>query len=207
MPKINYTVRNGENEDNMNTEYTKIYDHFYGNHAKAARYNPSDDEKIKAISYIFNAVNNWREQQAVRACVRYNAFGVGGYTSAVKNTGISKKELVKYYEQGKRHMYAPLMIAIAVPGFYYPNHNKNENPDEYWEKITLEDMGNNPRYLRALNRQGIYYKNQIKIHLTANSEWTSWNGKYNWYFLWTIPGIGDGGKQTILRFLEELHQN
>lgn len=169
------------------TEYEKLYYCFYEKFVNQIGYKPSKTEINDGIAAIISNLE-WSEAEVLRAYARYvfskkpakddTIFGL-----AERNTGISSKKLYKKFNIAKRHLYAPNNISLLVPNYYkLPPKDVRE-----YHKLTKEDFDGSKYIVTALNKSQIYYMEQLKKHLS--------NG---WYYLWTIPGIGDNGRQKIL---------
>jgi len=112
---------------------------------------------------------------------RYNTW-----RAASNMCGIPKKKLIQQYNLAIKYMYRPLNIAKAVPKFY------DVKRYSYTDKqLTKLDFNNKQYIITALNRSGIYTKEQLLKHLSLG-----------YFFLWTIPGIGDTARQIILKTLD-----
>lgn len=162
----------------MNRENVRIYDYFYGAGKLYMAIYLDDEIKSNKIDEIFNTLP-FEEQNVIRTCVHHSRIG----NKSIWNSLNERRKLMKKFETASRHMYYPSNIEIAIPGFYKCTGKR-------LTKITEVDFGK--KYIvTALNRSGIYYKEQLKIHLD--------NG---WRFLWTIPGIGDGARISIITAID-----
>ena len=83
-------------------------------------------------------------------------------------------------------MYIPVNIKITIPNYY----NIKNNEETILHK---EDFGNDKYIINRLNESGILTREQLNRHLEAG-----------WYYLWTIPGIGEASRQKILKALDKL---
>lgn len=177
----------------------RIYDYFYN---KVREFNKqlyvnnnlydeitmTDEKKTEVITEILDSLP-FDESDAIQICVHHSNFmnkSIWG--------GRDKKKVIKQFETATKHMYSPINIAKAVPDFYI-------SPEKLFEKydvpsynsfdtekiLTKEDFGNKQYIITALNKSGIYTQYQLLKHLSLG-----------WYYLWTIPGCGDGARQQIL---------
>lgn len=162
--------------NNLPTDYSKIYDYFYKKFADQVFYSIKNPTKSKVIDNIFRNMS-WDDQEVIRARVKYASLS---YDKIVKMTGIPKVKLTKKMDNATRHMYSPQNISIAVPR-YYKIKSKNQH------KITEADFGGNKYITNRLIEAGLDTREKLLRHLH--------NG---WYFLWTIPGCGDNSRQKIL---------
>ena len=174
---------------NKNTEYLKIYEYFYDKFLKQTKLTLTRDEKINAIDAIMDSLS-WNDSNVLRLYIRYyytiKKSNIEPYTIfgvASKMSGIPENKLRKLFDIATRHMYAPDFIVTAVPTYYKYSKDLVEVP----ALLIKEDFGNKKYIVTALNKQGFMYNYELKRHLS--------NG---WYYLWTIPGIGDAARQQIL---------
>lgn len=165
------------------TEYSKIYDEIYGPFAEKEKYEVTTEYKGEIIDYIFSDID-FQYTTALRAFIKYHH----DYTIASKMSKIDKKTLMKNYEIGRKRMFAPKHIASAING-YYDIKKKDQHI------LTAEDFGRAKYVVTALNKSGIYTKEQLYKHLS--------NG---WWYLWTIPGVGDGARQKILTAIDRWNE-
>ena len=164
-----------------NSENAKIYDKYYLSLAKKAKYRVGLTRKVKAIDKILRDLS-WDDQQIIRACSRYC-----NYHTASVITKIDKKKLIKGLDTATRHLYSPENISIAIPKYYKIKGKVTE--------FTDSDFSGN-RYIRnRLVISGITCREQLLKHLEAG-----------WYYLWTIPGIGDASRQRILMTLDKWNE-
>jgi hypothetical protein len=164
------------------TEYSKIYDEIYGNFAKKEKYEVTTEYKGEIMDYIFSDMS-FQDSTAIKAYCKYHDFN-----RAAKISGMDKKVLMKNYEVARRHMYSPKNIATAINGYYIIN-KKNQY------ELKAEDFGGSKYIITALNKSGIHTKEQLYKHLS--------NG---WWYLWTIPGCGDGARQKILTAIDKWNE-
>lgn len=164
------------------TDYTKIYNYFYEKFAKQKKYEISDQTKADIIDMIFNDIS-FSEQIAIKSVIRFKSY-VNGYDAASKSTGIPKSTLMKQFETATKHMYSPKNIGTAVNGYYYVRGAETI--------LTKMDFSGKQYIVTALERAGIRSREQLFKHLN--------NG---WYYLWTIPGCGDGARQKILMAIDK----
>lgn len=162
------------------SRYAKIYDHFYGKFAKQKKYVITDAYKSEIISHIITYGGVSFNDLAI-----IDAFMI--YKTPLHVTKVLKQYTIgqanKAYDIAVRHMYSPQNIAMAVNGYY---NVKNGT------KISEYDFGGKKYIVRALNKAGIEYREQLYKHLS--------NG---WYYLWTIPGCGDAARQKILIAIDD----
>ena len=171
--------------DNRDTLYSKIYDQFYSQFAKQAKYKITNKTKVNIIANIFEHMS-LSDQIAIRSAIVYHY----NFELAAKNlNGMSKKKLSQQYETAVFHMYYPSNISLAVPKYYKVN-TKTKNPH-----IVLKesDFGGNKYIITALEKKsGIIYREQLLKHLS--------NG---YLFLWTLPGCGDKARRSILMAIDK----
>ena len=182
-------------------ENVEIYDFFYTSILRASekwvirhkgtkyermvKVNPelSDEEKTKAINTIFDTLS-FEDKNAIRIRIHHRKF----MNQAVWK-GTDKKKILKQFETAWTRMYYPKNIAIAIPWFYdippYITDGKATMA------INKDDFGGKKYIVTALNKSGIYYRCQLKKHLSLG-----------WRYLWTIPGIGNYAKQIILTAID-----
>jgi hypothetical protein len=162
----------------MNRQNVKIYNYFYSDFLKTMKDTSfaTNEFKSAAIEDILGTLD-FDFQTAIRICVHHSAFTQKGVWKAT-----DKKFMKKRFITASRHMYYPSNIRIAVPWFY------DVKQDELIEVNDLFDK----RLINALNKSGIYYKSQLRKHLSVG-----------WRYLWTLPGIGDGARQTILTAIDK----
>jgi len=174
---------------NKNTEYLKIYEYFYDKFLKQTKLTLTREEKINAIDAIMDSLS-WNDSNVLRLYIRYSytiknlyiePYSIFGTASKMSN--IPENKLRKSFEIATRHMYAPDFIVAAVPTYYKCGKDLVKVP----ALLTKDDFGNKKYILTALNKQGFMHNYELKRHLS--------NG---WYYLWTIPGIGDAARQKIL---------
>jgi hypothetical protein len=157
------------------SENSKIYDYFYKEFAVKSKYKISNEYKATIIEEIFKDLD-YDFKEAVRIYLRNR-----NYANPSVWKKYDKKAIVKKFELVKRHMWSPKNIELAVKGYY-------SNKRLCKTKLTKYDFGDKAYILNALvNKYGIEYKEQLLKHLN--------NG---WFFLWCIPGCGDGARQEIL---------
>lgn len=163
------------NPADIPTEGSKIYDYFYKEFAVQSKYKISNEYKASIIETIFRELD-YDYKEAVRVFIRNNK-----YANSAVWSGYDKKTIIKRFEVAKRHMWSPKNIELAVNGYYTDKKLCKT-------RLTKRDFGDKTYILNALaNKSGIMYKEQLLKHLD--------NG---WYFLWCIPGCGDGARKEIL---------
>lgn len=163
------------NKLDLPTENSKIYDYFYKEFALKEKYVITNEYKATIIEQIFTELD-YEQKEAIRVYIKNR-----GYMNLAIWSGYDKKTIVKRFEVAQRHMWSPKNIELAVAGFYSDNKLCKT-------KLTKRDFGDRTYILNALSRKsGIEYKEQLLKHLD--------NG---WYFLWCIPGCGDGARKEIL---------
>ena len=167
-------------KNEIQTEYSKIYDHFYKRIADKVGYKITNATKVKIIDRIFKDLS-WDDQTAIRATIKYEGYN---RNTTSKITGIESKKLFKSFDIASRHMYYPKNIKLAVPKYYTVRSKKKK-------VLTAEDFGGKKYVLNALSKSGIIYKEQLMKHL-----------ELGWYYLWTIPGCGDVARQIILKAID-----
>ena len=169
----------------MNKQNVKIYDYFYSMVIRTSKLKVeiSDEEKSKAIDDIFNDMD-FEDINAIRTITHHRDIMNPSIWK-----GVDKKKIHKKYETAWKRMYYPQHIAIAVPWFYETEPYVIVEKPNF--KLKEEDFDGKKYIITALNKSGIYYRYQLKKHLSLG-----------WRYLWTIPGIGDGAKQTILTAID-----
>jgi len=165
------------------TEYSKIYDHFYTqfyNDVKKAGVGIRNSTKTARVREILDQLSH-EDRADILDYFHYRQFQ---NPNAWKSRGIDMKKLIKRFDTCSRYMYSPKAIETAVPGYYTRYNDLKDKEFNEW------DFGGKKYILTALNKAGIYNREQLYAHL-----------KFGWYFLWTIPGCGDGARQRILMAL------
>lgn len=169
---------------NKETEYSKIYNYFYTkfyNDVKKTGVGIKNNTKTARIRKIL-AELKYEDRIDILDYFHYKQYK---NPNAWKSRGIDMKKLTKRFEVCSRYMYNPKFIEIAAPGYYTRFSDKDTKFNEL-------DFGGKKYIVTALNKAGIYNKDQLYAHL-----------KHGWYYLWTIPGCGDGARQRILMTLDE----
>lgn len=171
-------------------EYTTIFDYFYGRFVRDMKkrgnkgFSVNINKQISVIDNIFASMP-YEYSNAIKLKIKYKDF-----IRASKVSSIDKKKLVGYYDTAVKHMYYPKNIELAVPG-YYPKP-RTEEDEENFHKLIESDFGNNKRIITALHKSNIYYREQLMQHLSLS-----------WFYLWTIPGCGEGSRQGILMAIDK----
>ena len=180
-------------------EYTKIYDYFYGKFVRAMNkkgkrpFKVSPSRQVQVIDTILNELP-FEQATAIKLMIKYDRNAI----LASKISSMSKDKIVKSYDTAVRHMYFPKNIEFAAPG-YYPKPRSlddRENPEfenEEFTRLRDSDFGNSKYVLSALQKKSnIYYREQLYKHL-----------ELGWYYLYTLPGCGDGARIKILMALDK----
>jgi hypothetical protein len=163
------------------TEYAKIYDNYYKRIADLKNYKITDKTKAVKIDKIFKDLD-FEDQVAIKIAVRYSNIPRKQTVKILEAK--SYNHLIKAIDKAERHMYSPNNIRIAVPTYYSIKKKKMS--------LLLEKDFSDKRYiLNALHKSGFMYREQLLKHL-----------ELGWYYLWTIPGIGDNAKQLILKAID-----
>ena len=177
----------------MNRLNIKIYNYFYNKAIeKYNQYHPdykftiTDKEKSDAIDDIFSSLP-FEEIEAIRVCIHH---------SYIENKNVwkdrDKRAMLKRFNIATRHMHYPANICKAVSEFY----NTNPDGNSYIHLLYNEDFGFCRYIVNALNKSGIYSREQLMRHLSLG-----------WEYLWSIPGCGDGARQEILRAIDRWNEN
>ena len=172
-------------------EYAAIFDTFYGKFVRSMRtrgkkaFVVSINKQIYVIDNILASMP-YEYSNAIKLKMKY-----GNFITASKVSSISKKMLTSYYDTAVKHIYAPKNIEMAVPG-YYPKPRTEEDETENYHRLTEADFGNCKYIITALHKSNIYYREQLMQHLSLS-----------WFYLWTIPGCGDGARQKILLAIDK----
>ena len=171
------------NKLQLPTEYSKIFDYYYEkfNSQMKRKRKISPDTKASIIDYIFTKICDPADVEAIRVNVKYH----GDCKKASKMMFIDARRLSKIYDKAVKKMYWTENITRAIPNYYKVD-------EKGATKLTKYDFGEKQYIITALNKTGIYYKEQLLKHLS--------NG---WYYLWTIPGCGDAARQRILMTIDE----
>jgi len=165
------------------TEASRIYDHYYAHLAAKENYEITNDYKTLIIEDIFKQLD-YDYKEAIRLNVK---------NANIMNPSVWKKIDKKTYAKnlaiGNRHMMSPLSIGKAISGFY-------SNKSLCKTLLTKWDFGGKQYIITALNKKSeIYYKEQLLKHLSMG-----------WHYLWTIPGCGDGARQSILEAIDKWNE-
>lgn len=169
------------------TEASRIYDYYYGKLAADNNYEISNDYKTLIIEDIFKQLD-YEYKEAIRLNVK---------NRNITHPNVWKKVMSKYVYKvyaknlaiGNKHMMSPLSIEKAVAGFY-SNKSLCKTPLTKW------DFGGKQYIITALNKKSeIYYREQLLKHLSMG-----------WHYLWTIPGCGDGARQSILEAIDRWNE-
>lgn len=163
----------------------KIFNNYYGKICEDMPVRLADNQKAEGMRLILSTIP-YNYQIAVVSCNQYST-----YHAASKMTNIPETKLRKNLDMGIKYIYYPKNIKIANQYFYNISHicdKIKENPTF----LTAETFDNRKYIITALNRSGIMYKEQLMRHLSLG-----------WFYLWTIPGIGDAAKQTILKTIDK----
>jgi len=182
---IRHTLDGRKVNNDRETEYSRIYDHFYAkfyNDVKKSGVGIRNNTKTSRIRKILDQLS-YEDRSDILDYFHYRQFK---NPNAWKSKGIDMKKLTKRFETCSRYMYNPKFIEIAAPGYYTRYNNLKIKIFNEW------DFGGKKYVITALNKAGIFNRDQLYAHL-----------KHGWYFLWTIPGCGDGARQRILMTLDE----
>lgn len=171
-------------------EYAAIFDYFYGKFIKSMR-NRGKKPFVVSINKQMYVIDNiltsmpYEYSNAIKLKMKY-----GNFITASKVSSIDKKKLSGYYDTAVKRMYSPKNIEMAVPG-YYPKP-RTEEDEANFHRLTEADFGNCKYILTALHKSNIYYREQLMQHFSLS-----------WFYLWTIPGCGDGARQKILLAIDK----